>query len=201
MQQLPPVDPLLLASMVGGAVLVALLLLFWRWYRRRLARQALRAAVIAGAYEHMQDVLLPDGQGALLHIDFLLLTSRGAVVVDLRDIHGNIFGGDQMTDWTVMEKRARYTFANPQAALYDRIAAVRALAPELPAEGRIVFGLHGRFPKGLPSYTLMLDSLTAEYPAVDRAAVGSLLQSWLPEWEKLRAASMPSSLVEPKAAI
>lgn len=201
MQQLPPVDPLLLAWMAGGAVLVALLLLFWRWYRRHLARQALRAAVIAGAYEHMQDVLLPDGQGALLHIDFLLLTSRGAVVIDLRDIGGNIFGGDQMTDWTVMEKRARYTFANPQAALYDRIAAVRALAPELPAEGRIVFGVRSRFPKGLPSYTLMLDSLTAEYPAVDRAAVGPLLQRWLPEWQKLCAASRPSSLVEPKPAI
>lgn len=201
MQQLPPIDPLLLVWTAGGAVLVALLLLLWRWYRRRRARQALRAAVIAGAYEYLQDVLLPDGQGALLHIDFLLLTSRGAVVVDLRDIAGNIFGGDQMTDWTVMEKRARYTFLNPQAALYDRIAAVRALASELPVEGRIVFGVRGRFPKGLPSYTLMLDSLAAEYPAVDRSAVDPLLQRWLPEWEKLRTASMPSSLVEPKAAI
>jgi len=58
-----------------------------------------------------------------------------------------------------------------------------------------------RFPKGLPSFTLMLDSLAAEYPAVDRSAVGPLLQHWLPEWEKLRLASKPSSLMEPKAAI
>lgn len=201
MQRVPSIDPLLLAWMAGGAVAIALLLLFWRWYRRRRARLALRAAVIAGAFEHLQDVLVPDGQGALLHVDFLLLTSRGAVVVDLRDVSGNIFGGDQMTDWTVMERRARYTFANPQAALYDRIAAVRALAPELPVEGRIVFGLRGRFPKGLPSYTLMLDSLASEYPAVDRSAVDPLLRRWLPEWEKLRVASKPSSLVEPKAAI
>ena len=201
MQPLPAIDPLLLAWVIGGALLLTLLLLAGRWYRRRLARKALRAAVLAGAFEHLQDVLVPDGQGALLHIDFLLLTARGVVVVDLRDIGGNIFGGDQMTDWTVMEKRARYTFINPQAALYDRIAAVRALAPELPVEGRIVFGRRGRFPKGLPSFTLMLDSLAAEYPAVDRSAVGPLLQHWLPEWEKLLVASKPSSLVEPKAAI
>ncbi len=136
-----------------------LLLLFWRWYRRRRARAALLAAVTGGALEYHRDVLVPDGQGGVMHIDFLLLTTRGCVIVDMRDIAGNIFGGDQMTEWTVMHRAQRYTFPNPQAGLYDRIAAVRALAVDLPVEGRVVFSSRGSFPKGLPRYALMLDSI------------------------------------------
>ncbi len=198
---MPTLDWQLIGQIAAAAVLIAALLVLWRWYRRRRARLALLAAVTGGAFEYLQDVLLPDGQGLMLHIDFLLLTSRGAVVVDLRDIAGNIFGGDQMNDWTVMHREARYTFANPQAGLYDRIAAVRALAPELPVEGRIVFGHRGRFPKGLPSHTLMLESLAAEFPSGDRQAMASLLERWIPEWAAISKASVKSSLVEPKAAV
>ena len=46
-----------------------------------------------------------------------------------------------------------------RAALYDRIAAVKAVAGEVPVEGRIVFTRRGKFPKGLPKWTLMVDSL------------------------------------------
>ena len=53
-----------------------------------------------------------------------------------------------MTEWTVMHRALRYTFPNPQTGLYDRIAAVRALAPELPIEGHAVFtGRAGAFPR------------------------------------------------------
>ena len=38
---------------------------------------------------------------------------------------GAVFGGDQMIEWTVIGKKRRFTFANPQHALYDRMAAVR----------------------------------------------------------------------------
>ena len=37
-----------------------------------------------------------------LHVDFLLLTQRGILVLDLREVPGMIFGGDQMNDWAVM---------------------------------------------------------------------------------------------------
>ena len=96
--------------------------------------------------------------GGGFHVDFLLLTMRGVVVVDLRDVQGNIFGGDQMAEWTVMDGPQRFTFTNPQSALYDRIAAVKAIAGEVPVEGRIVFTRRGKFPKGLPKWTLMLDA-------------------------------------------
>jgi hypothetical protein len=186
----------------GCAVLsILLLLVLWRWYRRRRARAALLAAITGGAYEFHRDVLIPDGQGGSLHIDFLLLTARGCVVIDMRDIAGNIFGGDQMTEWTVMHRAQRYTFPNPQAGLYDRIAAVRALAVDLPVEGRVVFSARGTLPKGLPRYTLMLNSVASEYPAAEREQSGAVPELWRADWGRLTTACRPSKLMDPKPAI
>ena len=199
--ELRSLDPRAVAMAAGAAVLIALLLLTWRWYRRRRARAAVLAAVTGGAFEYLRDVLVPDGQGGSMHVDFLLLTARGCIVIDLRDIAGNIFGGDQMTEWTVMHRDRRYTFSNPQAMLYDRVAAVRALAMELPVEGRVVFSARGQFPKGLPRYTLMLDSVAAEFPAAEREQSGAVPEPWRTDWARVKESCRPSQLLEPKRAI
>ena len=200
-RELQTLEPRTIAYAGSALVSIVLLLLFWRWYRRRRARAALLAAVTGGAFAHHRDVLVPDGQGGSLHVDFLLLTTRGCVVIDMRDIAGNIFGGDQMTEWTVMHRAQRYTFSNPQAGLYDRIAAVRALAVDLPVEGRVVFSSRGRFPKGLPRYTLMLDSIPAEFPSAEREQSGAIPELWRTDWDRLSTACRPSKLMDPKPAI
>jgi len=133
-------------------------------------------------------MLVPDGMGGGFHVDFLLLTTRGILVIDLRDVQGNIFGGDQMAEWTVMDGPRRFTFTNPQSALYDRIAAVRGVAGEVPVEGRIVFTRRGKFPKGLPKFTLMVDSLNAEFPGGEREAVSHFVDGW----SKVKKAVTPS---------
>ena len=199
--QLRSLDPRTVGLAAVAAVLIGALLLLWRWYRRRRARAALLAAITAGAFEYQRDVLVPDGQGGSLHVDFLLLTARGCIVVDLRDVAGIIFGGDQMTEWTVMHRERRYTFSNPQASLYDRVAAVRAVAADLPVEGRVVFAMRASFPKGLPRYTLMLDSIAAEFPADERAQAGAVPELWRTDWERVKSACRPSQLLDPKPAI
>ncbi len=200
-EMLRSLDTRAAGSIAGALALIVLLLLLWRWYRRRRAAASLLAAVTGGAFEYLRDVLVPDGQGGSLHVDFLLLTARGCIVIDMRNIAGNIFGGDQMTEWTVMHREQRYTFANPQTGLYDRIAVVRALIAELPVEGRVVFAPRGRFPKGLPRYTLMLGSLAAEFPPAEREQSGAVPEAWQGDWARLVAACKPSSLVAPKAAV
>jgi hypothetical protein len=201
MDALPILDLELVAILVGAALLIAALVYAWRWDQRRRMRAARTLAVTSCGFEYLRDVLVPDGQGAALHVDFLLLTARGVIVIDLRDVAGNIFGGDQMSEWTVMHRAQRYTFINPQPGLYDRIAAVRALAQGLPVEGRIVFTARGRFPKGLPRYTMMLDSLPSEFPASERDLMRSLLEGWMPAWAAIKKSVAPSQLATPKAAI
>ena len=155
-------------------------------------RSALRAAVTAAGSDHLVDMLVPDGMGGGFHVDFLLLTTRGILVIDLRDVQGNIFGGDQMAEWTVMDGPRRFTFTNPQSALYDRIAAVRGVAGEVPVEGRIVFTRRAKFPKGLPRFTVMLESVAAEFPRLGAAELDIAVSKYRPGWLKLKEAAKPS---------
>ena len=122
---------------VASGILIGLAIAWgWRRYRLRRQRMALVARITSVSVDHVRDVLVPDGNGGVLHLDFVLLTPRGILVIDLRDVAGNVFGSDQMSDWTVMDGAQRFTFTNPQSALYDRVAAVRAIAGSVPVEGR-----------------------------------------------------------------
>jgi hypothetical protein len=184
----------LILTVVAIVMLAALVYYVIRAWRRRTEYKRLENSIIAAGSDHLRNVLVPDGMGAVMHIDYLLLTSRGVLVIDLRDVRGNIFGGDQMTEWTVMSGASRSTFHNPQHALYDRVAAVRALCGDLPVEGRILFTRRGKFPKGLPRWTLMVDSLRAEFPPVDSEAAQSWTERYREGWQVLSAGVSPSPL-------
>ena len=187
----------LIAVLVAATVSISALVYIWRAYRRRRARSRLNAAITAVGLEALQDVLLPDGMGGSMHVDFLLLTTRCVLVVDLRDVVGNIFGGDQMTEWTVMAGAKRTTFQNPQGPMYDRVAAVKQLSGDLPVEGRVLFTRRGRFPKGLPRWTMMVDSLRAEFPPADAHAREALMGRYRESWNAISAEVSPSPLKKP----
>jgi hypothetical protein len=189
LSQLPPIAWILIVCAVAFGFALAMV---WRWYGRYRARKALRVAVTGGAADHLANALVPDGMGGSIHVDYLLLTQRGVVVIDLRDVRGNIFGADQMQDWTVMDGAHRFTFTNPQGGLYDRIAAVKAVAGDCPVEGRIVFTPRGRFPKGLPKLTVMLEGLRAEFPTTPSAAEARFREAW----QRLKASARPSDMAQ-----
>jgi hypothetical protein len=196
LDELSKLTPTAWAMIVGAAALGFGVSWAWRWYRQYRARKALRTAVTSGAMEHLIDTLVPDGMGGGYHVDFLLLTIRGVVVIDLRDVKGNIFGGDQMAEWTVMDGPRRFTFTNPQSALYDRIAAVKAVTGDLPVEGRIVFTRRGKFPKGLPKWTLMIDALRSEFPAAEFELPAESATRLRDAWKRLQEAVKPSYMVD-----
>jgi hypothetical protein len=180
---------------IGVAVLLLAAVGFWggRAYQRRARRRSLLARLDRVAFEAVHQVLVPDGMGGFIHIDHLLLTLRGVLVLDTRRVVGLIFGGDQMSDWTVMARGRRYTFDNPQPALYDRIAAVKALTGDVPVEGRLLFSNVGKFTKGIPKWVLMLDGIEVEFPVVDRGMKGSAAFTQLAEgWKRLTAQLRPS---------
>jgi hypothetical protein len=186
-------DPEWIAA--GVALLLLLAVGFWglRAYQRRARRRALLVRLERIAFEAVHQILVPDGMGGFIHIDHLLLTPRGVLVLDTRRVAGLIFGGDQMSDWTVMGRGRRFTFDNPQPALYDRIAAVKALTGEVPVEGRLLFSNVGKFTKGIPKWVLMLDGIEVEFPVVDRG-MKSLpdFAHFVSPWERLVSQLRPS---------
>ncbi|HJS21967.1 MAG TPA: nuclease-related domain-containing protein [Steroidobacteraceae bacterium] len=191
---LEQIDARTLAWILGVLAVLAALVWLYRLYRRYSMRRALLNALKGVAYDVVRDVLVPDGMEGHLHIDFLLLTQRGILILDLREIPGMVFGGDQMDQWTVITRRRRYTFVNPQGALLDRIAAVKLIAGEVPVEGRVLFTTRSRFPKGRPRSALILDSIKAEYAPVDKGAMQDTVRLFEPAWERLKASTRPSDL-------
>ncbi len=180
------------AVMVLGLVIVACVAA-WRRFAVYRARKRLIKSFETVSAAVLRDILVPDGSGGQLHIDFLLLTGKGLLVVDYRDVEGVVFGGEHMREWAVMNGSARSTFLNPLEALYDRIAAVRLLAGETPVDGRVVFTGRSTFPKGRPPRVMRLDLLEAEYPA---ASAGSThpAERYRPAWDQLTAQVEPSPL-------
>jgi hypothetical protein len=193
------ITPLDVALAVAGLLGVALLAGLWRWWTAHRARRRLIETIAGTGFEHVRDVLVPDGNDGTFHVDFLVLTARGVLVVDLRDVVGNVFGADQMNAWTVMNGSRRHTFTNPQGALYDRVAAVKALVgDDVPVEGRVVFTRRARFPKGLPKWTVPIDSLRAEFPAADRAMLDSVMARFAQGWQAVKASAVASPLGNPR---
>ena len=101
------------------------------------ARKTLRAAVTAAsAQTTWLTMLVPDGMGGGFHVDFLLLTmARGSgrsTCATCRAISSAATRWPSGPSWTV---RGVFTFTNPADALDDRIAAVKAVAGEVPVEG------------------------------------------------------------------
>lgn len=180
---------------IGAAALLLAALGFFalRAYQRRARRKSLLARLERVAAAAAHQVLVPDGMGGFIHIDHILLTPRGILVLDTRRVAGLIFGGDQMSDWTVMGRGHRYTFDNPQPALYDRIAAVKAIVGEVPVEGRLLFSNVGKFTKGIPKWVVMLDGIEVEFPVVARADPSLETPDQFQEaWSRLVAQLRPS---------
>lgn len=155
---------------IGAMLLIAALLSWgawaWRGWQRR--RRRLIELVESIAPEYQRDVLLPDGADGWFHVDFLLKTASGLMILDVRDVRGAVFAGEHMLDWTVMDGTMRRTFTNPLETLYDRIAAVRAIVgDDVPVDGRILLLARARFATAPPPRTLLLEQLSELAPPAD----------------------------------
>jgi hypothetical protein len=166
----------LLAGVVG-------LLLLWFWYRRRVAANRLPQVLKEIGYDRLDGLVVPNGDDGEIQIDFLLLTSQGLLILHIKDVKGTVFGSDKMQDWTVISEDGRFTFANPQPALYDRVAAVRQIVRQVPVEGRVLFTDGAEFTKGTPSMVCGLDELLAEFGESDKAAAQRKIEAFKPHWE------------------
>jgi hypothetical protein len=176
-----------------AVVLIALGVWGYLLFRAWRTRRAIDAAISSVAYEMLKNVLLPNGNGGQIHVHYLLLTQRGLLVADLLDRPGAIFGGDQMIEWTAIGKKRRYTFANPQHALYDRMAAVKLLTGDVPVEGRLLFTLRSEFPKGKPRNVVRIDDLAEDFPLVDQARA-NITAAFGDVWANVKKHAEPNPL-------
>jgi hypothetical protein len=183
--------PVWVYPVAGAVVVTAAVVAGVRAYLSRRIDRRNQDRIESIAYEVLRNVLIPNGNGGQLHLNYLLLTERGLLIIDLFDIPGAVFGGDQMFQWTAIGRKLRFTFSNPQPILYDRIAAVKLLAGEVPVEGRLVFTQRSEFPKGKPKYVVRMDQLTTAFPVIDRSR-GNVAAAFSDVWQNIKKQAHPN---------
>lgn len=169
-------------------IILVALLLTWLLVRLFLRRdKSLSKALDAIAYERIEGLLVPNSEGGEIQIDHLVLTAKGLLIVDVKDVKGTVFGSDKMENWTCISEDHRFTFANPQTPLYDRIAALHELVTDIPIAGRVVFLDGAEFTKGVPDMVSGLDELVEEFGVSDKAASQSSVDAFMPQWEQIHS--------------
>ena len=185
--------PIWLWVLFAVVAVAALAFLGVRQLRLLRARRAIDNLIGSVAYDVLKNVLLPTGTGEQIHVNYLLLTQRGLLVVDLFDVPGMVFAGEKMEHWSLFGPDRHFTLSKPLPLLYDRVAAVRAVAGDVAVDGRIVFSMRGEFPKGRPDSVLRLDALQDEFPVVDRGG-GATAAAFAPIWERIKQTAQPNPL-------
>jgi len=172
----------LLQPLLLGALLLAVLLLVLAavWYWRRRSRQ-LAQRLKGRIWGHAQDVVIPDGMDGHIHIDHVLLTRRGLIVLELKELRGSVFGAEKMSEWVVIEEGRRYGFRNPLTELDERLAALRAFAEGIRIEAYVLIIGPVGFPKGRPERTLRMDDLADKLEPVN----GDMPDGWRGLWNKI----------------
>lgn len=166
---------------------VLLLLLVWLVYRLRAGRKTgLDTVLDAISLERISTVVVPNGDEGEILVDHLLLTAKGLLIVDIRDVQGVVFGGDRLKEWSVISDDRRYTFSNPQTLLFDRIAAVSDIVRQIPVTGRILFLEGAKFTKGVPDLVTTLDELEKEFGEQDADELRFKAEAFKPQWDAIR---------------
>ena len=177
----------LIAGAAGVAVLLAGSIWLWRWRERR--RRDIDRRLRDACRGVLANFTIPDGNGGQIQVQYALLTARGILVFDIKDVEGHVFGSEAMHDWTVIADERRFTFTNPQPGLWDRIAAVKRLTPEVPVIGFVAFTDRAQFTKGQPRSVTLLEPLLLELEKDASANHSGAVEGYLTAWDRLRQAA------------
>lgn len=170
----------------AGFAALLLLLGIWLYLYKTATKRRIRKVIRQLGETHLTDILIPDGLGGQIQIDYLVNMPGGLLILDFINLDGNLFGGEKLDQWAQVQGMRTHRFRNP---LYDnqmRAASVRDLVPEVPVVSRVVFSPTGSFPKGMPEGISMLDQLAKDIEAeVSPKALPDGVRSSV--WEKIKA--------------
>jgi hypothetical protein len=170
--------------LAGAAVALLLCWLLYRYFRAKSG--SLEATLEDISFDKIEGLIVPNADEGEILIDYLLLTSKGLLILEVKDVSGTVFGGDKLQDWTVITNERRFTFSNPQPALFDRIAAVRQIVRQVPVAGRILFLDGAEFPKGVPQLVSNMTELAADFGEPDKNAAKFKIEAFKPHWDLIR---------------
>ena len=175
---------------IFATLIIISALVFWRF--RRNQPRTLESVLESIAYKQLKQLVIPKLDEGEIQIDYLVLTTEGFLVIEVKDVYGAVFGGDKVDSWTVINHENRFTFRNPQPALTERVDAVRQIVRQVPVAGRIVFLDGADFTKGIPNLVTNLDNLQVDFSDPDKDAAKAKIKAFIPYWEQIEAGQIYS---------
>ena len=169
--------------MLLGCV-AAVLLVGVRYRRKTLWKRRIAKALKSISRECLRDLVVPDGVGGYIHVDYVLLTPHALLVIDVRNYQGALFGAPRLKQWTQVANGGSHKFDNPLDQNALRVQSIKVLVPDVPVTGRVVFTEAGYFPKDMPQGVSMLGALKDDLAAV--TGPGEVPEKLLGAWGALK---------------
>lgn len=137
------------------------------WKKRQLSPSVQMDKILQSfKRDELKEIIIPDGIGGLLEIEHVILLDQGLLLIETYPISGNLFGADQIDEWTQIVDGRSYKFTNPLWHIHNASQALRLLAPNVPIFCRVVFNADSHFPKGKPDEVSILATLSEDMQVV-----------------------------------
>jgi len=158
-------NQLTIAIFVTIAVVI---LVAWLIGNKRKQSDSYKMSLILQPYiqEEVKDFIIPDGIGGILEVEHLILVKQGFLLVKTYPMSGNLFGADEIDQWSQIVAGKSFKFANPLHHIEISRQALKVLAPKIPIFCRIVFTSDSVFPKGKPEEVSTLDTLAEDLKVI-----------------------------------
>jgi len=143
-----------------------------------VSEHRLKKAVRKLGRESIRNVILPDGVGGNIFIDYLVLSTHNIIVVILKRYRGTIFCADNIELWTQLLGKRSFKFHNPLQQNDADIQSLRHLLPATSIEGIVLFHGECEFPKGKPERVRSVSEILLSDTEKNSAVQPDLLDSW-----------------------
>jgi nuclease-like protein len=154
-------------ELVLALVLCLSVFITYLWTRRKLSVSAQLDLILQPFNrDEVKEIIIPDGIGGLLEIEHVVLLDQGLLLIETYAISGNLFGAEQIEEWTQIIDGRSYKFANPLWRLRTARQALKLLAPNVPIFCKVVFNADSHFPKGKPDEVSTLATLADDMKIV-----------------------------------
>ncbi len=180
------------AWLIGGLFLLGIFVMFIFIKRKRSVSNPLTNLIKKISIESLSNIVLFDDMDGEIHIEYLLLTIRGLVILDVKTSTGTVFGGNQMDEWTILTGQERISIQNPQEALYNRTAALRLLVRDIPVLGHILFIQGADFSRDRPDNVILPEELLNLYKKPDRLELERVMEAFSPYWQTICSSARPN---------
>ena len=110
-----------------------------RIFTAKIGKWRIQKILMSRSPHLLDDFILPGAYGGLIHIDHVILTSRGILCIQTKHYNGIVSGGADEPQWTNVNGIHRRNFLNPTIQNEGRSKALQILVPDVPVANLVVF--------------------------------------------------------------